>query len=500
MGKFLDLAETILSQEERPLTAREISDFARERQYLDFSDGATPFQTIKARISEDIKRYAEKSRFKRVGKGIFALRKFDEIEYKAIPYEKKIKPKEDVLVFESNALDELGRFNGIKKKNFSRLLRYLLNKENTFFINRRHAEKDPKYKQILSYVLIKKDDKILRFVRGIYSNAHNMLKGRLCIGFGGHVQSSDFNLFSSNDNGYMNSVKRELYEELNLPDNVVNEERLSVVGILNDDSSQVGKVHIAIVHLLDLTGVKSDVIKGEKSINQLMYIPIRDLGKDFSNYEYWSKLCIKEFFSSDVKIVCNIHRAKNYELSKHPKVIVLVGAIGSGKTEAARILEKEYNYQMLSTGKILQQIMKVDPLSKLGRRKFQDGALKFIQDPAGPRIFADKILSAIDLSTNQSYVIDGVRNLKTFDYLKAALGKELTLIYVDSTVDNSFSFFHKREGKSLTIYDYYDYLAHPVESEINNLLAKANIVVYNHGSLKSFTSEIKKFFKKSLKI
>ncbi len=503
MGEFLTIARTILSQERRPLRVTEIIELAREKEYLHFSGGKTPHQTIKARISEDIKRKKEKSDFKRVAKGVFALRDFDLKEYDAVPHIKRINQKENVLVIKTSHLEDLGLFNGIKTKNFQKYVDLVFNKSSTFFIPRLKAEKDIKHKQILSYILVEKNNRLLRFVRGVYTNAHSMLRGSLCIGFGGHVQNYDLNLFETlyNDNGYFNSVKRELLEELKIPEISINQKSLKIIGILNDDSSEVGKSHFAIIHKLDLDNVRiQDVkkLKGEKSINQLTFVPINELGDDFEKYEYWSKLCIKAFYNDYIDFNCKIHRVKNYSLAKHPKVIVIVGAIGSGKTEASKILEKDFGYTFISSGQILQNLMETQPIAKLGRKKFQDLAHQFILKEDGFELLANKLLSLINKTATSRFVIDGIRNIKTYEILKSYLGQDCTLIFVESTPDNCYKFYKKREATDLDIYTFYEYINHPVEQDIKLILGKANLVAYNHGSLVSFQSQIKKFFKSEL--
>ena len=502
MGKFLEIAKTILLQENRPLRINEIIELAREKGYLDFSEGLTPDLTIKARITENIKRKKHNSDFKRIGPGLFVLRNFNAEEYDAVSFSKRIRTNEHVLVFKTSLLGQIGLFNGIKSKNYQRYLNQILDKKNTFFIPRLTAEKDITRKQILSYIIVEKNRKVLRFVRGVYTNAHSMLRGSLCIGFGGHVQNPDLNLFEviSNDHGYLNSVKRELLEELKISEESINNRTLKIIGILNDDSSEVGKSHFAIIHKLSLNDAKTKdakKLKGEKSINQLTFLPINDLGNDFEKYEYWSKLCIKEYYKSFIKLDCKIHRVKNYSLSKHPKVIVIVGSIGSGKTEASKILENNFYYKFISSGKVLQEIMNLPPLKKIGRSKFQEAAMNFISSEAGPSILANKILGKMDLTSSSNYVIDGIRNIKTFNVLKSVLGNNLTLIFVESTPDNCYKFYKRREG-DLDIYTFFRYLNHTVEGDIKYLLGIANLVFYNHGSLSSFQTQIKKFFKLEL--
>jgi predicted NUDIX family phosphoesterase/dephospho-CoA kinase len=499
MGKFLELAKQILENEGRAMRATEIIEKARELGFMDFSGGATPHQTIKARISDDINKRKKYSDFKRVGKGLFALRNFGNTEYNAQPFVKRISQSDYVLVIDSEKLKRFGLFNGIKANNYKKHLEFILNKKNGFFIPRLRAEKETKYKQILSYILVEKNQQLLQFVRGVYTNADSMLRGSFCIGFGGHVQSDDLNLFEEvyHDNGFTNSVKRELLEELKIPESSINQDNLKIIGILNDDSSEVGKSHIAIVQKLNLDKIEIGnvkTLKGEKSINQLKFVPINELGKDFEMYEYWSKLCIKTFFKKSVGISCKIHKVKNYSLSSHKQIILIVGAIGSGKTEASRILETRFGYTFISSGNILQELMGIQPISLLGRKIFQDKAYDFIRTEHGFDLIADKILSRIS-GSNGNFVIDGVRNIRTFEILKSALGKNCSLIFVESTPDNCYKFFMKRENGKINEQEFYTYLNHPVEKDVKPLLGKANIVVYNHGSLQSYQTEINKYFK-----
>jgi predicted NUDIX family phosphoesterase/dephospho-CoA kinase len=503
MGRFLTIARTILLQEGRALRVTEIIELAREKDYLHFSGGETPHQTIKARISDDIKRKKERSDFMRVGKGLFALRDFDLKEYDAIPHIKRISQKESVLVIKTSLLQNLGLFNGVKIKGFEKYGKLIFDKRSTFFMPRLKAEKDISHKQILSYILIEKNNRLLRFVRGVYTNAHSMLRGSLCIGFGGHVQDHDLNLFETlhNDNGYFNSVKRELLEELKIPESSITPKTFKIIGVLNDDSSEVGKSHFAIIHKLDLNSIRipdAKKLKGEKSINQLTFVPINELGNDFEKYEYWSKLCIKTFYKKYIDFNCKIHRVKNYSLAKHPKVIVIVGSIGSGKTEASKILENDFEYTFISSGQILQTLMGTPPIDKVGRPKFQDLAQQFIQKEDGFELLANKLMSLTNTNDNSRFVIDGIRNIRTYEILKSQLGADCTLIFVESTPDNCFKFYKKREGIKLDIKTFYEYINHPVEQDIKLILGKANLVVYNHGSLVSFQSQIKKFFKSEL--
>src|ERR1019366_1175562 len=119
------------------------------------------------------------------------------------------------VVFPSGLLERVGYFHGIKI-GFKPYVRVLLDPQNTRFLSRIEAETNPAFKQVISYVMVRRGQSLLRFIRGSYTSVQSFLEGRYCIGFGGHVQDQHAqSLFSFEDSGYRNCVIRELSEELN---------------------------------------------------------------------------------------------------------------------------------------------------------------------------------------------------------------------------------------------------------------------------------------------
>lgn len=456
---------------------------------------------MKAKLSVDIKQKGDKSHFKRVAPGVFAVRDSSAEEYKSPGFAKKVASDSEVLVFPVKRLRQAGWFHGIVTPPG----RYvsLLDFKTTAFMSRIEAETNPAYKQVISYVLIRKSGSLLRFVRGGYSSAQAFLKGRYCIGFGGHVERHDlrYSLFDQFDSGYKNSIFRELSEELRLPPESLTEERLSYLGVLNDDSSFVGKLHFAFVHLLDLDDCRlphtASKLKREKSINKLKWISIPNLGNEFERYEYWSKLCIQKLYSAAVKIKCKITPVHNFKLSKHASVIAVVGTIGSGKTEISRLLESSFEYEVISTGKLVEEILGIS-ITEIGRTAVQNLAQKFIESRSGPTELATAIVSRIQGSKKNKFVIDGLRNLRTFEAFKANLGRKIALIYVESTVDNAYEFYKSRENNNLTFNEFIDILQHGVEREIPEFMRLANVIVYNHGTKHSYNQTVSHYFKDEL--
>ena len=74
---FKKAAQKILESSGKPLSYRQITDLAQEKGFIETS-GKTPWATMNAQLNQDIKQKREKSIFRSMGRGIFALRKWDD--------------------------------------------------------------------------------------------------------------------------------------------------------------------------------------------------------------------------------------------------------------------------------------------------------------------------------------------------------------------------------------------------------------------------------------
>jgi predicted NUDIX family phosphoesterase len=62
------------------------------------------------------------------------------------------------------------------------------------------------------------------------------------------------------------------------------------VGLINDDSTEVGRVHFGIVHVLFRT--PEQVKKNEQVITQVEFIPVEQLKARRERLESWSQFCL----------------------------------------------------------------------------------------------------------------------------------------------------------------------------------------------------------------
>ena len=193
-------------------------------------------------------------------------------------------PDENILVIKRSLFDQLGSFHGL---NFEprKYLDAILSRGNNFFLPRAQAERDPTHKQIIPYALLAFDDTVLYYVRGKKAGEQRLVaKGS--IGIGGHMNEGDESLFALDEAAYRAGVEREVNEEVKI--NTKFEDR--IVALLNDDTTEVGQVHLGVVHVFKLAAPK--VEKREAMITNLAFLDKDELVARRDSLETWSQLCL----------------------------------------------------------------------------------------------------------------------------------------------------------------------------------------------------------------
>jgi predicted NUDIX family phosphoesterase len=191
---------------------------------------------------------------------------------------------ENILVFPCSLFEQLGIFQGFSA-DVNRYLPVILEKKNNHFMPRAKAETDPNFKQVIPYVVITDGKNILHYVRGKKAGEQRLVaKGS--IGIGGHINDEDHTLFAFGMQAFQDAVKREVSEELS----VQGEFNARPVGLINDDSTEVGQVHFGVVHVLRCQ--PGQVKKKEQVITQVEFIRIEELKAKRDQMETWSQLCL----------------------------------------------------------------------------------------------------------------------------------------------------------------------------------------------------------------
>jgi predicted NUDIX family phosphoesterase len=141
------------------------------------------------------------------------------------------------------------------------------------------AEGDITYKQIIPYVIFKHQDNYFLMQRSNKSS-EKRLADKYTLGIGGHLQADDVKT-----NDLIEWGKREFNEEIQYESNLSYE----VLGILNDDSNDVGKVHIGIV--ICATGDSDEIsIRSELAMGTL--VNLETCIAHFNKLETWSQYVV----------------------------------------------------------------------------------------------------------------------------------------------------------------------------------------------------------------
>jgi len=193
--------------------------------------------------------------------------------------------EEQVLVIERKVLEQVGMFQGLAF-DVANYLREFFVQGVPRFMPRSQVEENPAYKQLIPYVLMSYQDKYLSYVRGRRAGEARLV-GNRSIGIGGHINLVDWTLFSAEPyKTYLEAVEREVAEEVSVETSHTDR----IVALLNDESNEVGSVHLGIVHHWILNAPK--VGKREQMITQMAFMTPAELHEVRDTLETWSGLCL----------------------------------------------------------------------------------------------------------------------------------------------------------------------------------------------------------------
>ena len=198
---------------------------------------------------------------------------------------------ERVLVVPTSVFHELGHFQGFTT-DVDAYLDGLLRCEQISYRPRAEMEEDPSFKQLIPYMIFRHTDAdggqhIFQYTRGS-GQGESRLHAKVSVGVGGHISTLDIR-----DDGvdpYTAGMQRELDEEVIVESPYTQ----SLAGLINDDETDVGKVHLGVVHLFD---VEEPLIKSRE--DEIMDAGFRTLEETMSRLdqmETWSSICMKALF------------------------------------------------------------------------------------------------------------------------------------------------------------------------------------------------------------
>jgi predicted NUDIX family phosphoesterase len=191
------------------------------------------------------------------------------------------KNDERVLVVPTAVFHGLGLFQGFCP-DAERYLPRLLDPAHLSYRPRSEVETDPSFKQLIPYVVLRCGDQVFHYTRG-QKATESRLRALRSIGVGGHIAEGDAGLFGD---AYREGMLRELAEEVHLESPCA--ERC--IGLINDDFTPVGQVHLGIVHVFDLEEPKAR--RREQALMRAGFALLEELRKQRDEFETWSQFLL----------------------------------------------------------------------------------------------------------------------------------------------------------------------------------------------------------------
>lgn len=173
------------------------------------------------------------------------------------------------------------------------------------FKHRPQMEEDPSYKQLIPYILVRLGRftgqmRYLTYVRSRMIGEERLI-GKASLGVGGHVDESDKQaVFARMD--LRKPAMREVTEELHIPDlgaRLANgDASLDLLGFVNDNTDEVGAVHLGVVYELSLLplGTEDGIVPNDNEMTDLQFRLPQDIvdGEFFDKLEGWSQICARD--------------------------------------------------------------------------------------------------------------------------------------------------------------------------------------------------------------
>ena len=199
---------------------------------------------------------------------------------------------ERVLVVPTEVFRSIGYFQGFSPE-VGQYLEQLFVPKNMSYRPRGEMEEDPSFKQLIPYVIFRYQEprggtRVFQYTRG-KGQGEKRLHAKRSVGIGGHICIDDESTVPGS-RPYEEGMRRELAEEvaINTP------YRAQMVGMINDDLTPVGSVHLGVVHVFDVE--RPDIEPRENEILNAGFRPVDELLSELDQFESWSQICLQALF------------------------------------------------------------------------------------------------------------------------------------------------------------------------------------------------------------
>lgn len=170
------------------------------------------------------------------------------------------------------------------------------------------------------------------------------------------------------------------------------------------------------------------------------------------------------------------------ELINRQIVVGLCGETAAGKTISGQYLRFKYGITYFRYSQVIRQMYHVD-----NKEELQEIGHQIASDDAKQRELSEYIIS--HMSSDKSYVIDGLRHPQDYEMLREKLGGNFILIYIDSSFNNRFKRYSElHDGIDRDRFQKMD--EHPSEEDIPLLRNEADYVIKNNGGYETLRKHL----------
>jgi predicted NUDIX family phosphoesterase len=184
---------------------------------------------------------------------------------------------EQVLCVKREDMFPDGAWHGFVSQDLDR--HQALIRQRHFFKSRAEVENDPGYQQIIPYVVFRHDGRYFLTHR-LRASSEKRLRKQYSLGIGGHINPGDLEA----GDPILDGLRREWGEEVIYDGKF----EAQLIGLLNDDSSPVSKVHLGVVFLVDGDSPNISIRETDKLAGELLTLD--EMRIYYLGMESWSQM------------------------------------------------------------------------------------------------------------------------------------------------------------------------------------------------------------------
>jgi predicted NUDIX family phosphoesterase len=174
-----------------------------------------------------------------------------------------------------------GAWRGLATEGLDEALNVI--RERSFLMPRRDVEEDPIYQQVIAYAVFRHGDSYLLTHR-LKASSERRLRQQYSLGVGGHINAGDLDGRDAVAAGLWREWEEEVVYEGSTD--------LRLLGLLKEESSPVGRVHVGVVFLV--SGDRPDITIRETHKLSGELLTLDEMRLHYLQMESWSQIIYDE--------------------------------------------------------------------------------------------------------------------------------------------------------------------------------------------------------------